>query len=66
MTLPYAVESEDPYQPTVLSQALDNSDDEPRTVVRFTCNGREVKRLLHLRDYACLSGTTWHILLIVL
>ena len=51
ITLPYVIDSEDP-----LSQALDNSDDdpgEPRTVVRFTRSGREVKRPLHLRDYAC-------------
>ena len=40
ITLPYVIDSEDP-----LSQALDNSDDdrgELRTMVRFTCSGREV------------------------
>ena len=45
ITLPYVIHSEDP-----LSQALDNSDDdpgEPRTVVWFTHIGREVKRPLY-------------------
>ena len=53
ITLPYVIDSEDP-----LSQALDNSDDdpdEPRTVVWFTRSGREVKRPLHLRESSLVS-----------